>query len=68
MKDNSNNILPKYINIRNLESNKYMIYDNKNKDNDKRISARMIYDDCKDISLNINIFLNKLKKKYNIQS
>ena len=66
MKDNSNNILPKYINIRNLESNKYMIYDNKNKDNDKRISARMIYDDCKDISLNINIFLNKLKKKYNI--
>tara|TARA_B100001173_G_C15877061_1_gene499875 strand:- start:116 stop:598 length:483 start_codon:yes stop_codon:yes gene_type:complete len=66
MIDNSNNILPKYINIRNLENNKYMLYDNKNKDNDKRISARMLYDDCKDISLNINIFLNKLKKKYNI--
>lgn len=65
-KDNSYNILPKYINIRKLETNKYMIYDNKNKDREKRISSRMIYDDCKDISLNINIFLNKLKKKYEI--
>lgn len=66
IQDNSNNILPKYVNIRNLESNKYIIYDNKNKDKDKRIAARMIYDNCKDISLNINIFMNKLKNKYNI--
>lgn len=60
IKDNSFNILPKYINIRNIDEKKYIVYDNKNKD--QRISIRMSYDNSIDISSNLNIFLNKLKK------
>lgn len=59
---NSFNNLPKYINIRNIDEKKYIVYDNKNKDKDKRISIRMCYNDSIDISANLNIFLNKLKK------
>jgi len=60
IKDNSFNILPKYINIRIIDEKKYIVYDNKNKD--RRISIRMSYDNSIDISSNLNIFLNKLKK------
>lgn len=60
IKDNSLNILPKYINIRNIDEKKYIVYDNKNKD--KRISIRMYYDNSIDLSANLNNFLSKLKK------